>query len=219
MPCPSSITINGQTVTNDFPDAHDDYKLADDFANSCNTAFINQGRQTLKPDSLPGIAKDVFGLNSDWKVGVPTVDSKVPATATANEMAAELFGQGKVTMNALSMASIAATVQSGTFHQPILVPGLAQQPAARTLSGSTLDALRAMMSRTAHSGTAAPAMAGLSGNIGAKTGTAEVDNKANNSWFTSYRGNLAVAAEVEGGGHGVDAAGPAAAKVLKVGNN
>jgi cell division protein FtsI/penicillin-binding protein 2 len=75
-----------------------------------------------------------------------------------------------------------------------------------------------MMRRTASSGTASNVMAGLSGQVGAKTGTAQVDTGADNSWFIGYRDNLAVAAEVEGGGAGNGAAGQATAAVLTVGN-
>ena len=82
-----------------------------------------------------------------------------------------------------------------------------------------INKLRALMSATAHSGTAAGPMGGLKGDIGGKTGTAErAAGQATDSWFTAYRDNLAVAAMVEGGGHGVDAAGPASAAVLAVGN-
>ena len=36
-------------------------------------------------------------------------------------MGASLIGQGGVRMNPLNMASVSATVKSGTFHQPYLV--------------------------------------------------------------------------------------------------
>ena len=56
------------------------------------------------------------------------------------------------------------------------------------------------MQLTAASGTAAEAMAGLSGDVGAKTGSAEVDGqKKPNAWFTAYRGDLAAAAVVQSG--------------------
>jgi cell division protein FtsI/penicillin-binding protein 2 len=75
-----------------------------------------------------------------------------------------------------------------------------------------------MMNLTATSGTAAQVMAGLSGNIGAKTGSAEVDAQSkSNSWFTGYRNNIAAAAMTQEGGHGVDAAGPIVAAVLRTG--
>ena len=73
-----------------------------------------------------------------------------------------------------------------------------------------------MMHRTATSGTAAAAMSGLSGDIGAKTGSAEVDGQAvSNSWFTGYRNDVTAAAMVQSGGHGGDAAGPVVAAVLR----
>lgn len=74
------------------------------------------------------------------------------------------------------------------------------------------------MRRTATSGTGAAAMAGLGGDIGAKTGTAEVGSQTNsNSWFTGYRGDVAAAAVPLDGGHGGDAAGPIVAAVLRAG--
>ena len=55
-------------------------------------------------------------------------------------------------------------------------------------------------------------MAGVSGDMGAKTGSAEVDGqKKSNGWFTAYRDDLAAAAVVPAGGHGGDAAGPVVA--------
>lgn len=71
------------------------------------------------------------------------------------------------------------------------------------------------------SGTGVQAFQGITGNlIGGKTGTAETQpNVTPNSWFTGYRDNLAVSAEVLQGNFGADAAAPAVAEVLKVGNN
>jgi cell division protein FtsI/penicillin-binding protein 2 len=75
-----------------------------------------------------------------------------------------------------------------------------------------------MMNRTATSGTAAGIMSGLGGNIGAKTGSAEVDGQAkSNSWFTGYRNDIAAAAMTQDGGHGIDAAGPIVRAVLAAG--
>jgi cell division protein FtsI/penicillin-binding protein 2 len=59
-------------------------------------------------------------------------------------------------------------------------------------------------------------MAGLRGDIGAKTGSAEVDSQSkSNSWFTGYRGDVAAAAMAQDAGHGIDAAGPIVASVLR----
>jgi cell division protein FtsI/penicillin-binding protein 2 len=61
-------------------------------------------------------------------------------------------------------------------------------------------------------------MQGLRGDIGAKTGSADVDGvETSNSWFTGFRNDVAAAAMSEGGGHGVDAAGPIVKAVLAAG--
>ncbi|MFD7905620.1 penicillin-binding transpeptidase domain-containing protein [Kitasatospora sp. NPDC059722] len=214
--CPEKSS-NPVAIPNDFPGAFPNNTLQDDFKVSCNTAFINQGLTSLKPETLAATAKDVYGVGLEWKTGLPNSDGKIPATpGSKDEQAMNYIGQGKVQMNPLAIASITATVQSGAFKQPILVAGLPQQPAARQISPDVAGKLRAMMNATATGGTAQAVMAGITDNAGAKTGSAEVAGAATtNSWFTAYRGNIAVAAEVQGGGHGVDAAGPAVASLLK----
>ncbi|MFI6443389.1 penicillin-binding transpeptidase domain-containing protein [Kitasatospora sp. NPDC050543] len=219
MPCPAT-TSAGHTIKNDFDTPHPEYTFRDDFTNSCNTAFVIEGKARLKSGDLAEVGKKFFGFESVWKTGVPNVDAVIPgAGQTADEAADEYYGQGKIKMNALAMASVAATVKGGVFKQPILIEGLKQSEAPGQLSPDSLAKLRDMMAATAKGGTATAPMSGLRGDIGAKTGTAErAAGAATDSWFTSYRDNLAVAAWVEGGGHGVDAAGPASAAVLAVGN-
>jgi membrane carboxypeptidase/penicillin-binding protein len=123
-------------------------------------------------------------------------------------------------MNPLTMASVASTVLSGAFHQPYIVaPSVDTRQLAkssRPLSADTAKQLRSLMQLTATSGTAAEAMAGLDGKLGAKTGSAEVDGqKKPNGWFTAYRNGLAAAAIVPGGGHGGSSAGPIVAHILR----
>lgn len=83
---------------------------------------------------------------------------------------------------------------------------------------STLSGLKSLMKLTATSGTAAEAMAGVSGDIGAKTGSAEVDNqKKPNAWFSAYRDDVAAAAVVPASGHGGSNAGPLVRAILTAG--
>ncbi|GGW29308.1 penicillin-binding protein [Streptomyces lucensis JCM 4490] len=218
-PCPPSAVSLSQTFHNlkDLePDEH--ATLSDSFARSCNTAFVKFADE-VKPDTLTKEAQDRFGLGrNNWQIGVPSFDGRVPV-ADGSDKAAALIGQGKVQMSPLNMASVTATAMTGTFRQPVLVP-LAldhREPArARGLPAGTVAQLRGMMNRTARSGTAAGVMAGLRGDIGAKTGSAEVDGEArSDSWFTGYRDDTAAAAMVQDGGHGIDAAGPIVATVLR----
>ncbi|WP_449350858.1 penicillin-binding transpeptidase domain-containing protein [Streptomyces shaanxiensis] len=220
-PCPKYFTYGGWKFQNDdkFEIKGGTFKAS--FARSCNTAFISQAGK-LDNDSLTKQAQQVFGLSmNNWAIGVPSFDGSVPVQSAAQK-AASLIGQGGVRMNPLNMASVSATVESGTFRQPYLVsPSVDHRTlatASRTMSSGTLAQLRELMSYTAAYGTAAEAMSGVTGNVGAKTGSAEVDGqKKPNGWFTAYRGDLAAAGVAQAGGHGGDTAGPIVAALLKLG--
>ncbi|MFH8497503.1 penicillin-binding transpeptidase domain-containing protein [Streptomyces coeruleorubidus] len=220
-PCPKYFTYGHWKFQNDKKFEIKDGTFKASFARSCNTAFISQAPK-LKDDDLTKQAQQVFGLGlNNWAIGVPSFDGAVPVQSAA-QMGASLIGQGGVRMNPLNMASVSATVKSGTFRQPYLVSpdvdGRKLATASRTLSAGTLSQLRELMSYTADYGTAAEAMAGVSGDAGAKTGSAEVDGqKKPNGWFTAYRGDLAAAGVVQQGGHGGETAGPIVAALLKTG--
>ncbi|WP_328881106.1 penicillin-binding transpeptidase domain-containing protein [Streptomyces sp. NBC_00299] len=220
-PCPKYFTYGHWKFQNDdkFEIKGGTFKAS--FARSCNTAFISQAPE-LDNDSLTKQAQQVFGLSlNSWSVGVPTFDGSVPVQSQA-QMAASLIGQGGVRMNPLNMASVSATIKTGTFKQPYLVaPSVDDRTlatASRTMSASALSQLRELMSYTAAYGTAAEAMSGVTGDVGAKTGSAEVDGQKNpNGWFTAYRNDLAAAGVVQAGGHGGETAGPIVAELLKLG--
>ncbi|WP_320779445.1 penicillin-binding transpeptidase domain-containing protein [Streptomyces sp. CRN 30] len=218
-PCPKYSSYGGWKFQNDDKFSIKGGTFKASFARSCNTAFITQAKK-LSDDALTEQAQQVFGLGmNNWAVGVPTFDGSVPVQSDAQK-AASLIGQGGVRMNPLNMASVAATVRSGSFHQPYLVAasvdGRELATASRTMSAGTLSQLRELMAYTADYGTAAEAMAGVPGDTGAKTGSAEVDGqKKPNGWFTAYRDDLAAAGVVQAGGHGGETAGPLVAALLK----
>ncbi|MEU4652715.1 penicillin-binding transpeptidase domain-containing protein [Streptomyces sp. NPDC023723] len=220
-PCPKYFTYGGWKFQNDDKFSIKGGTFKASFARSCNTAFISQAGK-LSDDDLTQQAQEVFGLGLDnWAIGVPSFDGAVPVQSDAQK-AASLIGQGGVRMNPLNMASVAATVRTGTFHQPYLVaPSVDDRElatAARTMSAGTLAQLRELMAYTADYGTAAEAMAGIGGDAGAKTGSAEVDGQEKpNGWFTAYADDLAAAGVVQAGGHGGDTAGPIVAALLKAG--
>ncbi|MFG2791263.1 penicillin-binding transpeptidase domain-containing protein [Streptomyces sp. NPDC048419] len=220
-PCPNEAVWRSQTFHNLTGMApNEKATLADSFSRSCNTAFVKYADE-VKVDSLTKEAENRFGLGQDnWKTGIPSFDGSVPASG-GPDTAANMIGQGQVQMSPLNMASVTATAMTGRFHQPVIVsPKLDDREiaTAQGLSAGTVAQLRAMMNRTATSGTAAGVMAGLGGSIGAKTGSAEVDGQSkSNSWFTGYRDDVAAAAMTQDGGHGVDAAGPIVAAVLRSG--
>jgi cell division protein FtsI/penicillin-binding protein 2 len=196
--------------------------LANSFSRSCNTAFVKLiDEKPLTDESLTTEAQTRFGLGQDnWKTGIPSFDGSVPASG-GPDRAANAIGQGQVQLSPLNMASVTATAITGTFRQPVIVPLKLddREPAqAKGLPMNTVAQLKQMMRLTATSGTAMHVMAGLGGDVGAKTGSAEVDSQAkSNSWFTGYRNDIAAAAMTQEGGHGIDAAGPIVAAVLRTG--
>ncbi|MFE7130311.1 penicillin-binding transpeptidase domain-containing protein [Streptomyces sp. NPDC057638] len=222
--CPATVSWMGRTFQNLDRFVIDGGTFLDSFRRSCNTSFI----KAVKPlhergeagTALGETARKYFGIGLDWQTGGVSEDGNVPES-DGPETAASYIGQGKITMNALNMASISATVKSGAFRQPVLVPAALdgrELATAEPLPEEIASALRAMMRASAVSGTGQAAMASVSGNKGAKTGSAEVDGQGkSNSWFTGYAGNLAAAAVVQSGGRGGAAAGPVVAEVLRAG--
>ncbi|GAB2791863.1 penicillin-binding transpeptidase domain-containing protein [Streptomyces chlorus] len=222
-PCPPTATWQSQTFKNlTGMEPNEGATLANSFLRSCNTAFIKLiDEEPLTDASLTQEAQERFGLGrDDWATGVVSFDGSVPSVS-GPDRAANAIGQGQVQMNPLNMASVTATAITGTFRQPYLVhPELdgRQLAQAKGLPAGTASQLKQMMRLTATQGTAAQAMSGLGGDIGAKTGSAEVDgNATSDSWFTGFRGDIAAAAMTQQGGHGGDAAGPIVAAVLRAG--
>ncbi|WP_327345274.1 penicillin-binding transpeptidase domain-containing protein [Streptomyces europaeiscabiei] len=224
-PCPDTATWMSQTFknlpgmkANETPSA----TLANSFERSCNTAFIKLiDEKPLTDASLTEEAQERFGIGrDDWKTGIVSMDGKVPPSGGPNR-AANAIGQGDVLMNPLNMASVTSTAITGQFRQPYLVsPKLDDRKlaTAKGLSPGTSSQLKQMMRLTATQGTAQTVMSDLGGDIGAKTGSAEIDGQAvADSWFTGFRGDVAAAAMSEGGGRGGEAAGPIVVDVLKAG--
>jgi hypothetical protein len=207
VPCTNTIAVNGKTFHNAEGIVSGDLTLTNDFAKSCNTAFISL-RDRIDDDALTRTARDVYGLTG-WDIGLgDTVEyGTVPPPPDVVTKAADMIGQGTVGMSPLAMASVAATVKTGTFTQPRLVPDAPRVRAAAPLPAASAAALRAMMRQVVLTGTARATLGGLPGQVSAKTGTAETGGP-DNGWMIGYRGDLAFGCLVEGGGHGADSCGP-----------
>ncbi|MGW0659453.1 penicillin-binding transpeptidase domain-containing protein [Streptodolium elevatio] len=206
VPCPKTA-VAGQAFHNvdnfEIPDA----TFRQDFARSCNTAFVEL-RSKIGDSELSAFSTDYFGLNSNaWQVGEGgTTDGTVPAATDDADKAAQMIGQGALKMNPMTMASVVATAVTGQFHQPILVRGGETYKNTRPLPKNVVSGIKDMMRACATSGTAASTFRGMPG-VGAKTGTAEVGN-GTNGWMVAYRGDIAVAVVVIGGESGSGSAGP-----------
>ncbi|WP_434975426.1 penicillin-binding transpeptidase domain-containing protein [Streptomyces mesophilus] len=218
-PCPKYFTSGGWKFQNveEFEIKGGTFRSS--FAASCNTAFISQADK-LGDGDLTKQTQEVFGIGrGNWQIGVPSFDGAVPVQSAAQK-AASLIGQGGVRMNPLNVASVIATAKTGVFKQPYLVSpevdGRQLATASRTLDPKAAAQLRELLAYTATNGSAAEAMASLGGDIGGKTGSAEVDGqKKPNGWFTAWRGDTAAAAVMQEGGRGGKSSGPLVAAVLR----
>jgi hypothetical protein len=190
-----------------------------DFAASCNNAFT-RWYSSLGPATLAQTAQKYYGLNQQWNIGVGPGGPyySIPPTASGAELAAELFGQGKLVTAPLAMASVAATVDTGTFRQPIVAPGLPQ------IAGTPLPATahqylwQVMRAVTQPGGTAAGVFNGIGSAVYAKTGTADVGGQGQpNSWMVAFdpTKDVAIGCLVLDAGYGAAVAGPEVAAVLQ----
>lgn len=213
--CPKTLTVNGQQYHNFEGEASPSLTLTQAFAQSCNTAFI--GLAASLPDAQSLVqAASLYGLGTTPQPGLPVAPSRVPVPTDANQRAATAIGQAGVIVSPLALASVAATVASGAYHAPRLVSGAPDDTAAALpLPAGIAATLHALMTAVVTSGTAAGA--GLPAGTAGKTGTAEFGSGANpatHAWFIGFRGDLAFAVFVYGGGVGGTVAAPLAAKLL-----
>jgi cell division protein FtsI/penicillin-binding protein 2 len=117
------------------------------------------------------------------------------------------------------MASVGATVDTGSFKQPIVVPGQQQLSAVPLPANVHQDLWQMMRAVTQSGGTAAGVFNGVSSPVYGKTGTADVGNQQQpNSWMVAFDPTLdvAVGCLVLNAGYGASFAGPEAATALQL---
>jgi len=187
------------------------------FAVSCNSTFAMLATQRLNGGSLGSMAR-TFGFNVRPELGLPAALGQFTTPHSPVDLAADAFGQGTDLVNPLSQATEAAAIDDGVWRPPLLVIRPAPHQVARShvLSAAILDTLRPMMRAVVTSGTAAGV--GFPPGVYGKTGTAEYSDGQqlhSRGWFIGYRGDLAFAVLVEGGGYGANSAGPVANSFLR----
>jgi cell division protein FtsI/penicillin-binding protein 2 len=214
--CPPTITVGGEVFHNFEGEAQASLSLEQAFAESCNAAFI--GLSASLPDpSFPTTAAQ-FGIGATLHLGLNAFGGNVPTPDSDAERAATSIGQADVLVSPLAMATAAAAVASGRLHLPRLVVGAADVTAPVTaLDPTVVSDLRTMMAAVVDSPQGTAAGAGLPAGTYGKTGTAEFGTATppqTHAWFIGYRGDIAFAVLVVGGGIGGAVAAPLAAKFL-----
>jgi cell division protein FtsI/penicillin-binding protein 2 len=214
-PCPPVVKINGRDFHNFEGEASGSLDLAEAFKISCNNSFISLG-DALPNDALTKAA-GLFGFNTKWSLPINSFGGSYPTPKDDTERAASAIGQGRVEASPAQMASVAAAVASGQWHAPALTSEPApDSPKVGAFSPQVVATLRAFMASTSQPGGTA-ANAGLPAGTFGKTGTAEFGNDnppKTHAWYVGYRGDIAFAVVVEGGGIGGQVAAPLAAKFL-----
>jgi hypothetical protein len=199
--CPGHIDIGHRTIPNYGGFDLGVVPMSRAFASSCNTTFAELGSK-MPPRGLTQAASQ-YGIGLDYQVeGIATVTGSVPPTVDLAERTEDGFGQGKVLVSPFGMALVAATVAAGKTPVPQLIAGrptVVEGPdiPANPISPKMVDALRPMMRLVVTNGTAKD-IAGC-GAVYGKTGEAEFPG-GSHSWFAGYRGDLAFASLIVGGG-------------------
>jgi len=228
--CPATATVGGRSFKNFENEKAGQITFATAFAMSCNTAFVQLAAQHLSGSSLAAAARQ-FGFGEELSPGIPAVHGQYPAPLDLADLAASAFGQGRVLASPLQMATVAAAVADGTWRPPHLVSaatsgdgsgtsgnggGVVTHATAKPLDANVVATLRTLMRAVVTDGTAAKVS--FPGVVAGKTGTAEFgqgDPASTHAWFIGYRGDLAFAVIVEGGGVGGEVAAPIAADFLR----
>ena len=212
--CPSQVTIGGRTFHNDANEHLGTTSLQTAFAVSCNSTFAMLAYQRLGGAALASMAAR-FGFNANPNLGIPATLGKFTTPHQPVDVAADAFGQGTDLVNPLSQASVAAAIEDGTWRSPVLVTSpQPRQVTSHKISPVILGTLRPMMRAVVTSGTAAGV--GFPAGVYGKTGTAQYGTGTHShGWFIGYRGDVAFAVLVEGGGYGANSAGPVANAFLR----
>ena len=209
--CPAEIVVGGGTIHNAGGVSLGRTTLLEAFAHSCNTTFAPLGAELGTADLVA--AAELFGFGHTYELPLPVAGGQFPAPESSTERGAASIGQGRVLASPLHMATVAAAVATGDWHAPHL---LADQDVEGIPLGIDVARLQEMMQAVVDHGTGTAAQ-GEGETVFGKTGSAEFgegDPLPTHAWFVGYRGPLAFAVFVEGGGSGGGVAAPLAAKLL-----
>lgn len=224
--CTPEATVDGYTFSNypGYPATSlGEISMTEAIAQSCNTALVNSADKLSATAMVE--AAEALGLDRKLPGAWPGFMGSYPEDASGTGLAASLIGQGDVLASPLAMATVAASVQSGSTVTPTLVVG-PDEVTAETgpvdpsvpLTADEAKVLQGDMAAVVTGGTG-NLLADVPGTpVHAKTGSAEAgdgDEGRVDSWMMAYQDDLAIAVFVQGGGHGSGAAGGVVKEMLR----
>ena len=238
--CPGYVDLGGvhMKCSSYEKGGHGTINMAQAFANSCNSYFINLGLKVGR-DALIDMA-DKFGLGRKtglYKQGIDESPGQLPNSlgyASPVEIGNISIGQGELLASPIQAANIAAVIANGgLLNQVSLVNAIVNDKGERirnlrlpswerAISKETAASLQGMMLLTVQSGTGGLAdIRGYGGSAG-KTGSAETGWVKNNrnilhAWFSGYfpidAPRYALCVFIEDGKSGSSSAAPIFAEI------
>jgi Penicillin binding protein transpeptidase domain/NTF2-like N-terminal transpeptidase domain len=196
--CPGRMDIGHRNIPNYGGFDLGTVPMSRAFASSCNTTFAELASR-MPPRGLT-MAAAQYGIGPDYQIeGITTVSGSVPPTVNLAERTEDGFGQGKVLVSPFGMALAAATVAAGKTPVPQLIEGRETVITGdrSPITPEMVEGLRRMMRLVVTNGTADDLLE--AGDVRGKTGEAEFEG-GSHSWFAGYRGDMAFAALIVGGG-------------------
>lgn len=207
--CPGYVEINGLRMNcwNHEQGGHGTVNMAQAFAQSCNSYFINLGLK-IGSDAILEMA-DRFGLGHKTgldKAGIDEPSGLVPSTigsAASAEIGNISIGQGNLLVSPVQAANLTSVIANGGILNRVSlvdsivndkgekIRNIASPSWKRIISKETAASLQGMMLLTVQSGTGELAnVRGYGGSAG-KTGSAETgwikDNREiHHAWFSGY---------------------------------
>jgi len=189
LPCEDGAGNGGQTVAYQ-PGQSSSATFASDFASGCGTAFAAASTR-LTPSGLAAQEK-AFGVGASWDLPVSAFSGSAEPASGESGLAAQAVGGSGVKMSPLGMAMVAAAVDAGTGHSPVLVASDPVRSSSLPMSADELSALRGLMRGAVQTGPASAA--DLSGTpVYGQAGVVQTGASAWLSWFVGYRGSMAFA--------------------------
>ena len=200
IPNPSALPLPGTTIslpnyTNGSCASRSEANIEFALEQSCNTVFA-QIAWDVGQDALAEQARK-FGFGEPLSIPTPVTASNFPETEDQAELALSSIGQGSVTATPLQVAMISAAIaNNGVQMTPNLIksvraPDLSviEEPEPTVLNESispgTAAQLTDWMVSVVDNGTASAArIPGV--RVAGKTGTAEVQDRGDNAWFTGF---------------------------------
>lgn len=217
MDCPEEYDLGGWPFVNAGDAAYGAQSVTEAFATSCNTALVAEVGERLDSDTLQASAEQ-FGMNAPLEIGVPTFEPSFPPVESSTMLGSQSIGQGQILTSPLHMATVPAAIADGSWRHPVLVTEPAQEGLPEPAPIAQAESLRTMMRAVVTEGTADDLP--FQGEVYGKTGTAEYGTAEDadedgelpsHAWMVGYKGDVAFAVVVEGGGGGSSVAGPLAA--------